>query len=623
MRNFLSRALILSLVFLPVSARAGVETFKKAIDLYGKGKYPQAAELLRASLEEVPEAGDYILFYTAKSHIKSGKPESALSAIKILLNEYPDSPLRKAARQMELEETLKKDEAGSLELVESYINDYPKDDEKRYLFASLLKNAGKGEKARAIFKDIYINASSFSMKAFKELQPSEITSADLLKRGLNLTDALRFGEAEECLKDALLKDNGILNEEIMKALGLSLFKQKKYKEASEAYLKAGDLYDGARSLYRAGNEEAFAKILRELMSMQDKRASSLFIASAHEKRRRGATEEALKMFASVMEKYPSRSADALWGVGWTHYMARNYEKALSVFTELYKTHEEPQYLYWMAVASEKTGKDASALFTKLMEREDFYAALSCMRTKCITQEKGKSTPRMPKEDIEGHPILKRPAILIAAGLKEDASNELSYRARSVTDANALTAIAYNLEQLGRYKEAMAVTLRLPPEMRPSEILYPAAYWPLVKKTSEENSLDPYLILSVIREESRFDPEAYSWAGAMGLMQIMPETAGRLSKKLKISIKGPENIYDIDLNLRLGSFYLGRLMEEFGGSLFAALAAYNAGEHNVRKWLDAGRYESYDEFIEDIPYQETKKYIKRILLTYRTYKNKMQ
>jgi soluble lytic murein transglycosylase len=148
--------------------------------------------------------------------------------------------------------------------------------------------------------------------------------------------------------------------------------------------------------------------------------------------------------------------------------------------------------------------------------------------------------------------------------------------------------------------------------------YPLAYWKDVERVTEEYGVDPMIVLSVMREESRFDANAKSAAGALGLMQVMPQTAYRLDRHLKLGIRGEASITNIRNNVHLGSYYLKTLSEEFP-SLAHVVAAYNAGEQAVRRWQLGGNYSQVDEFIEDIPYPETRNYVKKVLTSYFQYK----
>jgi soluble lytic murein transglycosylase len=211
-------------------------------------------------------------------------------------------------------------------------------------------------------------------------------------------------------------------------------------------------------------------------------------------------------------------------------------------------------------------------------------------------------------------------------MREDAISELVRISNRVSKPDALVYLCHTLQNAGAYKRAISLISRFTEhapqgndQMSIQDILYPIAYWPTVREISEHNMLDPLLLLSVMREESRFDPRARSVAGALGLMQIMPHTARNLDRRLHLDISDDAAIYDVKTNITIGGYYLNSLLKEFG-SLPVALAAYNAGHDKVREWIKEGNYRSFDEFIEDIPYDETRNYVKRVLLTYATYKN---
>jgi soluble lytic murein transglycosylase len=122
----------------------------------------------------------------------------------------------------------------------------------------------------------------------------------------------------------------------------------------------------------------------------------------------------------------------------------------------------------------------------------------------------------------------------------------------------------------------------------------------------------------MREESMFNPNAESIAGAVGLMQLIPKTALWLDSNIQLGIKNTSQLFEIKNNISLGTYYLSILMKEFGSHAYV-IAAYNAGEERVRKWSQKGNYKSIDEFIEDIPYYETRNYVKKVMTTYFGYK----
>ena len=141
----------------------------------------------------------------------------------------------------------------------------------------------------------------------------------------------------------------------------------------------------------------------------------------------------------------------------------------------------------------------------------------------------------------------------------------------------------------------------------------------------EAKVDPYLVLSVIRQESTFNEGATSRAGALGLMQIMPQTGKTLANNLGIRRFNHSSLYDPDVSIRLGSYFLGDQVRQFTNGATAdmgfelGLAAYNAGPHNARQWLERFPHDDADAFIERIPFKETRLYVKLVLKNYAIYK----
>ena len=124
--------------------------------------------------------------------------------------------------------------------------------------------------------------------------------------------------------------------------------------------------------------------------------------------------------------------------------------------------------------------------------------------------------------------------------------------------------------------------------------------------------------AVIREESAYNPLAISTAGALGLMQVMPHTGQKIAAQVGSDGFSRERLFDPCYNIRFGSWYLGHLAEKFNHNLVYAIAAYNAGPDIVTKWIQQFGYREQDEFIESIPYTETRQYVKKVLRSYRQY-----
>jgi soluble lytic murein transglycosylase len=128
-----------------------------------------------------------------------------------------------------------------------------------------------------------------------------------------------------------------------------------------------------------------------------------------------------------------------------------------------------------------------------------------------------------------------------------------------------------------------------------------------------------LVQALMREESALDPRALSPAGAIGLTQLMLPTAQSVAKQLKLGKVSRVSLTDASLNIRIGARYLGELVRRFDGSVALALAAYNAGGGAVSRWLVQRRGLELDEFVEEIPIEETRGYVKRVLRSYAAYR----
>jgi soluble lytic murein transglycosylase len=151
------------------------------------------------------------------------------------------------------------------------------------------------------------------------------------------------------------------------------------------------------------------------------------------------------------------------------------------------------------------------------------------------------------------------------------------------------------------------------------ILFPEPWWETIQSESAKNNLDPYLVASLIRQESEFNPSAISRANAYGLMQLLPSVGRTLAREEGMSHFESFQLLDPETNIRLGARYLHQTLDRFGGVTEYALAAYNAGGERVEDWEAGGPYQGIDEFVESIPFTETREYVEAILRNKETYK----
>ena len=171
-----------------------------------------------------------------------------------------------------------------------------------------------------------------------------------------------------------------------------------------------------------------------------------------------------------------------------------------------------------------------------------------------------------------------------------------------------------------YRRSLALANEAPRSESQRDLFrYPLAFWDLIRQKAQDRELDPYLVVALIRQESLFDARARSPAAALGLMQLIPATAARVAVRLGLPAPSQERLFDPEINLTLGTQYLKELLERYSNNWQKALAAYNAGEAAVDRWEREIGADDIEEFVEQIPYVETRGYVKLVLRNHRIYK----
>lgn len=347
----------------------------------------------------------------------------------------------------------------------------------------------------------------------------------------------------------------------------------------------------------------------------------------------------------------SQRAEGQWRVGWVYYRTGRYREAaeaLRVLTEQHDGEFEPQALYWMGRAAEQSQQsDAQDFYRKLCQlyRYTYYCQLARERmTTSSNDREATSETASPaveparnsepaqsvvtRADIEQQTAYRRAIELKTLGLDADAAREVAVLTdRYSRDPDVLIAFSTMLNEVGAYHHALRLARarfrdqleRTGGTVAPSlwNVAYPTGLLPTIKLQGAKG-VDPYLIAAIIREESQYDVRAVSRVGAIGLMQMMPATANNVAQRVGLPAVGREDLFDQETNIRIGVRYVEQLLEQFSGNLVYTIASYNAGPIAVGNWIAQHRGQSQDEFVELIPYQETRQYVKRVLRSYREY-----
>src|SRR5574337_1305618 len=382
----------------------------------------------------------------------------------------------------------------------------------------------------------------------------------------------------------------------------------------------------------------------------------------------GKPKRAVLALNRLLRDYPSsRFADvALWTRAWIHYRQSALTEALADLRRLYakstsNSRFQAQALYWQGRVLEglKKREKAVVAYRGLLSThsdEDYYAEQARLRLKTLEPKTARVlTPASTKPTMSSAEGVTDPSTRLGAGvrpkdplpapnapevakarllkelnLREEASEEfLALAGRNASDRGLLYEACSALLDLGYLEKSVWIAKHLfrplyarsrpaEPVQRYWEFLYPLGYWGLVQEQSARYTLDPYLVVALIREESGFGERVVSSSGAVGLMQLLPTTANHLVNATGGS--GDPTKLDAPVNnIALGTRYLAMMIEEFKGNWARALAAYNAGPNQVRRWLGRLENRTDDEFIEEIPFTETRAYVKRVLGSYYRYR----
>ncbi|HEB02805.1 MAG TPA: tetratricopeptide repeat protein [Nitrospirae bacterium] len=591
---------------------AHAETLGKAVEMRLQGKYSSSLRLLRKAERSLPYVKDYILYHRALVHFERGKPGDARKSIRKFLKKYPGSPARQKVRRLELDIALAGDWDKAFPVVETYIREYRDDHETRFLYAGHLEKRGRHEDAQMVYRELYVSAGDFADPSWELVDIKKLSTREKLSRAKNLYSRHYYAQAEPLLEELLVDEQCSCQEKVLRMYAQSLFRQKKYPDAVIYLQGLGDLYDAARAYIRAGDRESFHRTVLTMVAENDKDAPRLLVALAEEARRKGEYDTALEYLDNSLKLFPNEKENALWAKGWLFYRTGRLDKASEAFNLLYRKYKLDKYAYWAARSKERLGLDPSSYYRKVSEN-GYYSLLAMLRTGKAPKESYSTT----RARIKRYRRLRRADILLSEGLLEDAAIELKAVARKTRRYKELLEIGRRLIKAGEYDVAQRLMNRVPGKKRPDDILYPIAHWEEVSQAALKHSIDPFLMLSLMREESLFDTEAFSPAGAMGLMQLMPSTASRTARAAGVVLEDKGELFLADTNIRIGTHYFSGLVRGFG-AVTPGIAAYNAGASNVKKWLKEGAYGSYDEFVEDIPYRETREYVKRIMRSYYRY-----
>lgn len=330
----------------------------------------------------------------------------------------------------------------------------------------------------------------------------------------------------------------------------------------------------------------------------------------------------------------------LWGLGWSEYAGRNYTGAVGYWSELAELYPGDRHAragrYWTARAYAALGEPvrARALYAEVAAADtaDFYKKMALARLGAPVSEDAVAAVAAagpPAEPWPDDPRLARSRLLSDLGLDGLASSELG-AAGGGADPRAVAALeSLLLARRGELRESAGKIRNAFPALggpyqssvpEPAQRLYyPLDFADTVRAQADLHRLPVHLVLGMIRQESAFDSRARSRAGARGLLQVMPATGREVARRLGLTW-APTRLDDPSFNLALGTAYFEQVLRMFDGNVELALAGYNGGPYRIQRlWREAGPSADLDRFLEGLTIEESKTYVKRILVLSDSYR----
>jgi len=638
------------------------QALRAAIDARKAGDIDRASDLFAAVAKEYPVIADHAQLLRAMTLLDAQRFAAAITAVRDAEAQRASSPLAPDLHRVlgDAQAGLGDDAAArkSWELALSETTDLSRAAALRGRIADALAASGDARAATQLYLELWRDTPTTpegrrAAERIASLEPglgAPVRQASDYRARAEVL--LRSGYTEEALGDfnwAL--EHGLepaARADAAKQRGICFFRLRRYSEAEEAFAalapdEEAALYRG-RAIARAGDNQRGVTELEKLAASASPRWSALARWYAGELLDgAGETDRAREQFLAVSQQSADLSLvpQAFWRLAWSAYRAGDFGDARTWLARLEAAAGDSatraQARYWNARSAERSGAPDVA--------QTMYASL--VNDFPFTYYGWRARARAPGAQAEPAPLVlgtrvlsdtdvERPRILLEAGLEGAASEEVSRLLRRGSADGQRLSLTDRLELADLFARAGDAHLgqslvvdgfgdalaKAPPPSgeEPWRLAWPLAFRESVERAvAGKNPELQTLVYAIMREESGYQPSAISPVGARGLLQLMPSTGAHLARGAGIEGFSAEALFTPETNLRLGAVYLDDLVRRFGGRLSAAIASYNAGPEAVSRWLEARGDLADDEWVEDISYEQTRGYVKRVLRSLHVYR----
>jgi soluble lytic murein transglycosylase len=644
-------------------------------------EYPKAIEPLNRAKPQAGEIGDYVAYYLAASYLESGHSAEGMATLAAFDKDFPASLLVRDAHVLYANALV--NDHRPKEAIALLENDRePIRSDLELALGRAYEAAGDAQKAVGVLRHLYFTLPlSFEASAAEiELQKMSATPGvappsfgDRKSRADMLANAKRYPEAADAYRSLLNEATVTDRPGIQLSLAYALRHSGQEREAKRLLesvsvtspeVAAQRLFELGEIQRAANQDEAYLNTVADIRAAAPTSPwlEQALLNAANIYLLRHDYDKTIDSFRELEERFPGggHAAYAHWKVAWlslrqgrTAEAKQGFEQQIGLYPD---SSEVPAALYWRGRLAEEDGDSAmaTAYYQKISERfrNFYYGPLARERLSKlpVATTNGGGTanggdpphyaildhvpaigslptldPTVPEDNLR----VEKARLLENGGLLDFAVRELRAAAAEEGKSDWLPAeTARMYEDAGRYDLAVETLKRAIPNYFALDFaslpraywegLFPRPYWNDLKRYAADNGLDPYMVASLIRQESEFNPGAVSNMSALGLMQLLPKVGKGVAKQQKLKHFSPPELFTPAINLQLGTRYFREMVDEFGGFEYA-LAAYNAGDDRVREWQLDGKYRDIQEFVESIPFTQTREYVQAIMRNANVYR----
>lgn len=618
---------------------------------------------------------DYAAYLTIQAYLQNNKLTSAEPVLSSFIKRYPDSIFVAQIPVLEANTFIQDgDPQAALSILRAHrASSIANKADYQYAEAKAHLLAGDSAEASRLFTHVYLTfpLSNEAEQSRKQLIASGaitgLSATQRSRRADALYAAHRYSEAEDEYNSLASEKSLSASERNRMAVAAAACQWKRNKLTQREAERLPDTNDeaGARRLYLlmelardrsdTDTQQSIVNDLKSRFPTSPWLAEALY-SSGNMYLLRKDYPTAIKYYSELATLFPHEcdshhrhacsdySPYVHWRAAWLTYRLGNYTEAAKMFDDQIKDYPtSPQAasaLYWRArlYADREHNPTMAAKYYRTVDRvypHYYYANLAEKRLAEMGLKpdndptgsdeldglESQDIPELSDDVPDQDPHLIKARLLANAGLNSYISPEIqaadgSNHWGSLAEAQIYASYGESWRAMRLMKRALPYYVSAPISSLPLaywRILYPQPYWSTIKKCAARDGLDPYMVASLIRQESEFNPSVISYANAYGLMQMLPSVGRAMAREAGIRNFRTRDLLDPETNIRLGCLYLKKMLAKFGDHPEYAFAAYNAGDNRVTDWQgDSLPYHDMDEFVESIPFTQTRNYVQAIL-----------